>query len=160
MYRMLLLSFFFGMAFIACNEKQENTGGWYLVYENNSAGKKVTGSKDDLKKAIDQGCPVRLAWTVNLSDSSQIRHLTDASFLSVHVDEVFAQVEEIVRQIPQRKKPMINLDTLHNLKWHAIIGTTGEMRSTFSGTESNRVKKVQVKWYINDKDCPLNSNEL
>lgn len=144
---------------ISCNKKQESDlSGWQLVYVNNGQGDKVIGDKEKLKKAIEQGCQVRVAWAINLSDSTKIKHLTDAAFLSIHRNEVFAQTESIVRQIPQRNKPIIDLDTLNNKKWYSIVGTTGEMRSTFSGTQSNRVRTVNVSWYINGNNCLTKSN--
>ena len=136
--------------------KHTEIKGWSLVYKNDLNGAKISGDKEKLRKALESGCEVRVSWAFKLSNNQEIMHVTEAAFLSVYFDEVFAQTESIVRQIPEREGPIINLDTLDNRKWYSIIGTTGEMRSTFSGTQKNNIRKVEASWFINEKNCLTN----
>ena len=143
----------------SCNQNQKTeTKGWQLIYQNDNSGNDITGNKTKLRVAIESGCKVRVGWSVKLKNNKEIKHLTDAYFISIHNNEIFAQVESIMRQIPESHHPIINLDTLDNRKWYAIIATTGEMRSVFSGIQKNRIRRIGSSWYINENNCSINSN--
>jgi len=128
---------------------QYNQANWQLVYQHDNEGNPISGDKQRLVKLIKQGHPVRIHWAL----APDFSHIADAGFLTVMNGEVFAQLDGIIRQIPERSadrqsRRRIALDAEQQSRWHAIVSTTGEIRAfqSLSGTLNTHARGLQ--WYV------------
>lgn len=122
---------------------------WRLVYAHDAQGKPKKGDKQHLINAIRQGYPVRVGWGAQWSRKGKVmkvEHVTDAKFLSVYENEVFAQIEPIIRQRPFVAEPGVQLDSLQLRTWRAVFGTTGVVRSVGRGFKGSRDRR-SVYWF-------------
>ena len=68
-------------------------------------------------------------------------------------DEVFAQLDGIIRQIPERaenrqSRRRIALDAEQQSHWHAIVSTTGEIRAFQSLSGQLNTHQRGLEWYV------------
>ncbi|MDH7445235.1 hypothetical protein [Aquimarina sp. 2201CG14-23] len=153
----------------SCNmgKKEEATTkkpiGWQIIYMNDDEGKALSGSLDDLKKAVRQGCEIRVGWGIynefrkdGLKLVVNVEHTAEAQFLTISKGHVFAQIDRIMGQAPSRGAPQIQLIKSHY--WHSVLGTTGEMNQVYldhSNVEKSDtyIDDVKMIWYVNVNDC-------
>ncbi len=94
---------------------------WQQVLEVNKKGEIISGDKQTLVDAIRKGQNIRVYWK-----GSYVEHLTDAHFLTIIEDEVFAQTPTIRGQKPHQTPPSIEL---RENNWTGIVSTTGKFHS-------------------------------
>lgn len=100
-------------------QKSNNTGTWQLAYAHSATGEPSKGSKTELINAVLAGKEVRVYW-----EGSYVKHATDAGFLTVIGDEVFAQIQEIKGQRPTETPPSVEI--MADRKWSTIFSTNGD----------------------------------
>ncbi|WP_223789973.1 hypothetical protein [Marinicella meishanensis] len=121
-----------------------NRTDWQLLYHHDATGQAISGDKQALIDAINQGRPIRLVWPIR----PDFVHVADAGFLTVMNGEVFAQLPGIIRQIPDREtRRRMALDASGQSRWHAIVGTTGEIQSFQSALGELGQRQYAFKWY-------------
>lgn len=98
-----------------------------LLYHQNKEAKQVGGSLEDLTQAIRDGKTIRIYMNLGF-----VEHLMDAGFMSIIGDNVYAQIDGIQAQRPDRKTNTITLrpysrhiglySTLspYEMKWYAV----------------------------------------
>jgi hypothetical protein len=123
--------------------------GWRLLVAVDSTGQALEGTKAALREAVRAGEPIRVAWNVpwRLADgrSGALEHVADAAFLTVHQDEVFAQLAPIVRQRPTIDSATVQLDG--SATWVGMLDTTGRLRGVFTGTSEAQNVRLPTRWY-------------
>ncbi|WP_299244291.1 hypothetical protein [uncultured Aquimarina sp.] len=159
----------------SCNKGQQNKNstndskGWQIVYSNDSEGNPLLGDIDNLKKAVRQGCEIRVGWGQyseykkdGLTGVFAVEHTADAQFLTINKGHVYAQLSRIMGQAPSRERNHINLVKTHY--WQSVLGTTGEMTQVY--LDHSDVNKsddysddVKVIWYVNRNDCNYEKND-
>ena len=118
---------------------------WHLIYAHDKDGNAVSGDKSRLLQLVREGRPVRIYWPIR----DVVEHVADADFLTVMNGEVFAQIDGIVRQIPDREtRKRIALDAEGQSHWHAVFATTGELRSFQSADGTLGDSRFPLKWYV------------
>jgi hypothetical protein len=64
-------------------------------------------------------------------------------------DNVYAQTQPIIRQIPdQQTQERILLDAQDQSQWHAIFSTIGEICGIQSLVASLKEYRYELKWYV------------
>ncbi len=117
---------------------------WKLVYHHDAAGQTIYGDKQALIKAVSEARPIRIVWPLR----EHFIHVADAGFLTVMNGEVFAQIDGIIRQIPDQKtRTSIALDAKDQSRWHAIVSTTGEAQAFQSKEKKLNARQRAFKWY-------------
>ncbi len=124
---------------VANGDVQES--GWRLVYSNDENGNTLEGSKADLISAIRSGKPVRV-----YTAGRRIEHASDALFLSVFDEEVFAQTIAIESQRPATDPIRIEFRE-PGVKWRSIVGTNGFVTAFMDGKEPN-IRRGATRWFV------------
>jgi hypothetical protein len=148
-----LLSLLFLPALAASVAAQQSpAGGWRLVYAVDSAGRPTQGEKAGLLAAIRAGQPVRVGWglTWRLQDGTtgRLEHAAEASFLTIHQGEVFAQLAPILGQTPSAREPVVSFRTEGSQLWYGLLDTTGRLLSYFSGGSPPQTVRLATYWYV------------
>ena len=98
-----------------------------LLYHQNSEAKRVDGSVDALREAIREGKTIRIYMNLGF-----VEHLMDAGFMSIIGNNVYAQIDGIQAQRPDRTEHTITLRpyarhvglystlSLYEMKWYAV----------------------------------------
>ncbi|WP_299431834.1 hypothetical protein [uncultured Aquimarina sp.] len=159
----------------SCNtgkQKESSTSeskGWQMVYANDDKGNALSGDLNDLKKAVRQGCEIRVGWGIyneykkdGLKLVVQVEHTAEAQFLTISKGHVFAQLSKIMGQAPSRELPHLSLVKTHH--WYSILGTTGKMTQVYLDhsdvdKSDEYIDDVKMIWYINVNDCDYKSND-
>lgn len=118
---------------------------WHLVYAHDKAGNAVSGNKAQLLQYASEGRPIRVVWPI----WDVLTHAADAGFLTLMNGELFAQVDAISRQIPHRQtRKSVALDAKEQSRWHAILATTGEIKSFQSIGGGLKSHQMPMQWYV------------
>ncbi|MDT0608459.1 hypothetical protein [Croceitalea rosinachiae] len=161
--RYILLVFMF---VILCSCKDASSHNqWHLAYKNDSNGKTIFGSKQDLILAIRNGEKVRVGFGGRLrSDSTlTIEHTFEAQFLTIlNNKEVYAQMTPILGQNPLIEKDTTNI-LFRPTQWNIIVGTNGfSDRITLSLNKdsilSQNQRNMDVSWFL--MKVPVNKKEI
>ncbi len=117
---------------------------WQLLFHHNAQGQTISGNKQQLIEAVESGRPIRVVWPIR----EDFIHVADAGFLTIMNGEVFAQLDGIIRQIPDREtRRSIALDAENQSQWHAIVATTGELQAFQSSEGQLNQRQFEYKWY-------------
>ena len=127
---------------------------WTLMYQNDAQGNTVSGSLDNLRAAVRDGLPIRVAWKHQSVSNPKIKveHIADAKFLTIMSDEVvFAQIDPIVGQTPNFDDQFIELK--ENLSWVLMAASNGKsdmmMRNVMTGEiVSHNERPLAIDWYV------------
>lgn len=118
---------------------------WQLVYSHDKTGKVIQGEKQKLINFVKKGHPVRIVWPIR----DNFMHMMDAGFITLMNGEVFAQVNSIIRQIPDKEtRQFILLDAEKQSEWHAILSTTGEIRHFQTLNKKLNRSHFALEWYV------------
>lgn len=118
---------------------------WKLIYHHDKDGNAIAGDKNQLITLIREGRPVRIFWPIG----KVLDHIADAGFITIMNNEVFAQTDAIIRQIPDKAtRRRIALDAKNQSRWSAIFSTTGELRSFQSQEGKLTDYRFELKWYV------------
>lgn len=98
-----------------------------LLYAQDNKAEAVSGSVEQLKKAIRDGKTIRIYMNLGF-----VEHLMDAGFISIIGGNVYAQISDIQAQKPNRKTSEITLrpyakhvglystQSPYEIKWYAV----------------------------------------
>lgn len=129
---------------------QQNTSDqWRLIYHHDAEGQMLEGDKEELLCFVKQGHPVRIVWPIR----NDFSHMMDAGFLTIMQDELYAQTEGIIRQIPNRDEQHVLLDAKEQSRWHAIFSTNGKVHSFQSTQGELGVYRFGLKWFVKGNVC-------
>ena len=132
--------------------QQSAPAGWRMVYAVDSAGKPTFGQKQDLLAAVRAGLPIRVGWgiTWRLPDGTAggVEHVAEATFLTIHQDEVFAQIAPILGQAPDARSPAITLGIGGDRLWYALLDTTGRLQGQFTSAGEADSFRAATIWYV------------
>lgn len=109
-----------------------------VIYETDENGITVSGNIEDLKKAVQNGNPIRVGWTINLQNQEGVKkileHWTDTKFLTILDGNVYAQINSIYEQMTDFEDSNGAIKFLDNQAdgWVAIISTSGIMRQKYA----------------------------
>jgi hypothetical protein len=130
---------------------------WRLIYAVDSTGRRTQGDKAQLLRAVRAGQAVRVGWGVSwrLPDGTAggVEHVAPAVFLTIHHEEVFAQLAPIMGQTPSAREPAIALRTTGGL-WYALLDTTGRLVGAFAGDTSAQTVRTATYWYVEGSAGP------
>ncbi len=106
------------------------------------------GSKDELRKMVNQGRSLRVGWRVDDREGNPVvTHWADAAFLTLFEGDVFAQMQSIHRQVPRRGQARIELsDEVQH--WTGLIGTNGLLISRMNTNDQAQERKVKSWWCL------------
>jgi hypothetical protein len=123
--------------------------GWQLVYGSDSTGRALHGIKSRLRDAVRAGRPIRVRWEIPWrrpnGQHGVLEHVADAAFLTIHHDEVFAQLAPIMRQRPSADSASVQLDTAGT--WVGMLDTTGRLSGVFPEAGQAPSVRVRTWWY-------------
>lgn len=131
---------------------------WRLIYENDSNGSALSGSKQQLIEAIEGGKSIRVSFCMGNSTCTDVYalHTTLVKFTTVlnstNGQFVAAQIDPIVGQIPDLKTGRVLLK--ENQEWSLIVTSQGEhdqmTRNMITGEIiDHRLMRWGVKWFAN-----------
>ncbi|MEM7380801.1 MAG: hypothetical protein AAF361_06325 [Bacteroidota bacterium] len=116
---------------LSCETKSNSdtdNNDWILVYRNDRDGRALYGDKQKLIDAVRNGLPIRIGFGGRgRTDSTRsVEHLTEAKFLTIANNrEVFAQVPQILGQLPFLADDTLKIQFRPENKWVKICGTNG-----------------------------------
>lgn len=151
-----------------------------IVYEADKNGKPISGNIEALLEHARNGKQLRVGWVLEFKNSETgkietIEHWSDAGFITIINNHIFAQINPIAQQSPKLSNPPeIRLIDGKANGWVAIIGTTGVLEQHFTENammtriveamkkrgaseeeiskrlESMRRQNVKTKWAVNN----------
>lgn len=136
--------------FCSCKAPDTSTEGWQMVFQNDANGQVTFGDKSKLIDAVRLGYPVRIGW-----GSNRIEHVANADFLSIFEgEEVFAQINTIVGQAPQKTGDSLKVRFRTQNHWTSISGTNGYSTSLMTNYLQDTLvgggtdKNIATTWYV------------
>ena len=125
---------------------------WRLVFAVDSTGNPTFGEKTQLIAAVRAGLPVRVGWGIawRLPDGTVggLEHVAEATFLTIHQGEVFAQIAPILGQAPSAREPRVTFRIEGgNRLWYALLDTTGRLHHYFTGGSEAQTTRAPVSWF-------------
>lgn len=112
-------------------------------------GSASRGSKDQLKRAVANGLPIRVGWGLdtNADGIPEVSHWTDAGFVTDFEGEIFAQIPDIQRQSPVRGQARV-LMPVGRQRWSGLVGTNGRLESHFDDGSEPATTRVRSTWCV------------
>ncbi|WP_129714725.1 hypothetical protein [Pedobacter sp. SYP-B3415] len=136
----------------SCSGKPD-AGGWKLVYQNDSLGRPVYGSKKDLILAVKRGSPIRVAWGELLDDgTSDVEFATPDFTTLVNESDLVVQFPASMIQTEYMIAAKSYLKTDPPLQWRALMCTDGHYHQFHNDLASGKVTrtmylKTAMAWY-------------
>lgn len=90
--------------FIGTTAYASESSDYQLLYHQDANAKKLAGSMEKLMTAVREGRQIRLYMNLGF-----VEHTMDAGFLSIFEGSVYAQINDIQGQRPNRKTKEIEL---------------------------------------------------
>lgn len=139
-------------------QEQKNGGSeWNLVYENDENGKKLGGDLTNLIRAVRNGEPIRINFTIfhPTKKTPIVEHFADAKFITILTDSiVFAQIDPIVAQSVDMKNQFIRLE--EGQEWAFSASTLGNNDKLYFHRKTGVITghepfKCGIRWYKKGK---------
>lgn len=110
------------------------------------------GSKDRLRRVVANGAPLRIGWSIdgNADGVADVAHWADAGFVTDFEGEIFAQIEDIQRQSPQRGQARV-LMPAGRQRWSGLLGTNGMLEGHFDDGTVPSSARVRSTWCIDPR---------
>jgi len=127
--------------------------GWRPLFENDSSGHTVYGSKKALLQAIKQGCPIRVAWGEKLPDgTSDIEFSTPDFTTLVNDSDLVIQFPASAIQTDYMNAHKAFLKTNPPITWKALMCTDGHYHQFHQDITTGQVKRIMylrafMLWY-------------
>lgn len=115
-------------------------------------GSAARGSKDRLRRAVANGTPLRIGWSfdANADGVVDVAHWVDAGFVTDFEGEIFAQIDDIQRQSPQRGQARV-LMPAGRQRWTGLLGTNGILEGHFDDGSSPSSARVRSTWCVDPR---------
>lgn len=127
------------------------------VFRNNADGGAISGSKEDLLKAIRRGDPVRVAWgaAFRLADGStgSVEHTADPVFLTIiNQRDVAVQLPEHIAQAAYHELSGARFET-PSVMWRGLMTSDGRFDAVWvdraTGKEIRRLpQRASITWLV------------
>jgi len=132
-------------------QAQESCGSGHLVTIG-ADGAVISGSKEQLRRAVGQGLPVRVGWQLDANNDGvvDLAHWTDAGFVTEFEGEIFAQINDIQRQSPVRAQTRVLMPEGRQ-RWSGLLGTTGLLESHFDDGSQPSSARVRSTWCVDSR---------
>ena len=133
--------------------KQQNIPTWHLVYQNDSTGHTLYGSKRSLAEAVKRGSPVRVAWGEKLDNGTSDVEFSVPEFITLVNDtDLVVQFPASMIQTEYMIAKKSYLKTNPPTQWRALMSTDGhyhQFHTDFKTGEVTRVMwlKTAMAWY-------------
>jgi hypothetical protein len=134
--------------------KHEDGSTWHLVYQNDSLGHAMYGTKRALTDAVKRGSPVRVAWGEKLSDGTSDVEFSTPDFVTLTGDsDLVVQFPASMIQTDYMTAEKSYLKTNPPTEWRALMSTDGhyhQFHTQLNGTEVKRTMwlKTAMAWYV------------
>ncbi len=117
------------------------------LFATDARGGVVAGSKEKLRRHVYGGAPLRVAWAIDADADGKVdvTHWADAAFVTEFEGEIFTQVAEIRRQMPERGTAAISFGASPQ-RWTGMLGTNGMLEGAFSTGEEPHRMRVATWW--------------
>lgn len=118
-----------------------------VLFATDAKGATVAGSKDELRRHVHSGSPVRVAWAIDGDADGRVdvTHWADAMFLTEFENEIFTQISEIRRQSPKRGTAAITFGA-EPQRWTGMLGTNGMVEGAFDTAGEPHRLRVATWW--------------
>ncbi len=115
-------------------------------------GRVSAGSKEAVLQAFRAGLPLRVGWSLfpRPDGTPELSHWADAGFTSEFEGEIFAQIQDIQRQAPERGRARVGMPG-GRLRWSGLIGTTGVLESHFDDGSLPTSMRVATRWCVDPR---------
>jgi len=123
---LLFLSLLFLTTSTVCAQATGSPSPWRVIYAHDAEGKATEGSLADLRAAVHAGWDIKINWkrTNPKRPGESIEHTVMPEFFTIlDGKHVFAQIDDIIGQAPQREKESIRLSL--ERRWTMVAATTG-----------------------------------
>lgn len=127
---------------------------WHLVYQNDSLGHALYGSKKDLINAVKRGSPVRVAWGEKLDDgTSDVEFSTPEFTTLVNDSDLVIQLPASMIQTDYMNAKRSFLKTNPPTQWRGLMSTDGHYHQFHTEFKTGDLKRVMwlktaVAWYV------------
>jgi len=127
--------------------------GWRPLFENDSNGHIIYGSKKALLQAVRQGCPIRVAWGEKLPDgTSDIEFSTPDFTTLVNDSDLVVQFPASAIQTDYMNAHKSLLKTNPPTTWKALMCTDGHYHQFHQDITTGQVKRIMylrafMLWY-------------
>ena len=131
---------------------------WQLVYQNDSLGHPLYGSKKALIEAIKRGSPVRVAWGEKLDDGTSDVEFSVPEFTTlVNDSDVVIQLPASMIQTDYMNAKTSFLKTNPPTQWRALMSTDGHYHQFHNNLKTGDVTRIMwlktaVAWYAQVPD--------
>ncbi|MFK7831188.1 MAG: hypothetical protein AB8B57_15555 [Congregibacter sp.] len=146
---------FFGLLVASVTADAQTPSCAAPLFATDWSGTVSHGSEAALVKAAASGVDLKVGWALDFNGDGlgDITHWSDARFITVFENKVFAQVEQIHRQQPVVGEAEVKFpDTLDI--WHGLIGSDGFLRSKFAEAGSLANRRVLTVWCPSKEPLP------
>lgn len=112
-------------------------------------GSIARGAKDALVRAVRDGLPIRVGWSLDPDGDGKpdLSHWAEASFLTEFEGHVFAQIPDIQRQSPLRGQARVVMPAGRQ-RWTGLVGTNATLEGHFDDGSETRPVKVRTIWCL------------
>ncbi len=139
------LSFLVLTFILGCSGKKvlQQTPTWRLVYQNDFNGKTISGSKQNLSKALKQGSPIRVAWGEKLADGTSVVEFAVPDFTSLMNDsDVVVQFPMSLIQTNYLDPKKSFLKTNPPTGWRALMSTDGHYHQFHYDIKTGEITRI------------------
>jgi hypothetical protein len=149
--RALIAAFVFVCLALPVRAQENACGAGHLVTIEPD-GSASRGSKERLRRAVENGVPVRVGWILdsNADGVPELTHWTDAGFLTGFEGEVFAQIDDIQRQMPARGQARVLMPPGRQ-RWTGLVSTNGRLEGHFDDGSEPQSTRVRSTWCVDPR---------
>ena len=115
LFILLALAIYLPMNSSSANESRDH---WQSVFHHGPDGDVISGSKAQLIDAVRKGKQIRIYMNLKF-----VEHSMDANFLSIFEGEVYAQIDPMKGQLPNRKTKLLEL---RDNEFNGLYSTNGK----------------------------------
>jgi hypothetical protein len=134
---------------------------WRLVYQHDTSGAAIEGTKTELFDAIRRGYPIRFAWGAAAGTREKpvsVEHAAEPVFISIMGEsELFVQLPEHIAQASYHEPAKAVFDK-PAVMWRGMMGTNGSFDAVMvdraSGKEVWRMpQRARIAWFAYAPDA-------
>ena len=124
---------------------------WRVLYQNDTSGKRASGSKEDLVKAMKRGSAIKVSWGVQLENGQICIEFADPVFTTVTQDGIIIQYPMNFIQTSYLDPSRASL-RLPPMAWRGMMSTDGRFDAFMYDLESGKVvrtlsQRANMTWY-------------
>jgi len=154
--QLLLLFTFFSLVIVfaqsnSSKERQASKSSWKLVYEHDSLGRQLRGSKEHLLNSARNGHFIRVGYVIN-TPKGPVEHYFPATHITIFNDHIYVQGQGMSSQRWNHPDLKIWLGE-SPFAYHYIYSSDGHVDEAGISYETNKKvfhvqSKRQLMWYV------------